>query len=354
MKKNFKRFRCLFFICYLLSQFSFASRHPAPIPNFTVSGLCYGDTTYFTNTSLLGVYYTWSIVPASDTSIHLFTSQQLNISCLFPAPGVYQVTLTADNGHIIQIVRNITIDTVTRAGFEFSGCQSQFINLSTCATSFLWDFGDGSVSTLASPIHNYINGGNYPVKLTATQGTISDTITQLINVPFSGLTADYKYIVLNDTVYFNAIDTVFGFAIQYHWSFGDGATDDELSLFGHKTKHHYAQSFEDTSYTVFLLVKTTCYQAYSQTEILIPSSKNYTGVCIYPNPITEGILHVRTEWKDELNEVTLFNTIGQSIPIEPIASSKGFNLDVNSIPKGIYILQLQFGKDVVRRKIIID
>lgn len=42
-----------------------------------------------------------------------------------------------------------------------------FINISENATSYYWDFGDGTNSTLINPVKRYVNG-NYTVSLTAT------------------------------------------------------------------------------------------------------------------------------------------------------------------------------------------
>ncbi len=61
-----------------------------------------------------------------------------------------------------------------------------FNNSSTVSAgslSYLWDFGDGSTSTLTSPTHNYASQGVYSVKLTTTvSGGCSSSITQIATV----------------------------------------------------------------------------------------------------------------------------------------------------------------------------
>jgi len=53
----------------------------------------------------------------------------------------------------------------------------QFYDLSTNATSWAWDFGDGTTSTEQDPIHTYTIGGTFTVKLTASNSGSSDVLT---------------------------------------------------------------------------------------------------------------------------------------------------------------------------------
>lgn len=71
------------------------------------------------------------------------------------------------------------------AGFEFSATDLNvlFTNTTTGdAPLFLWDFGDGFSSNLASPSHLYAADGTYFVTLTATNEAGSDTITKPVTV----------------------------------------------------------------------------------------------------------------------------------------------------------------------------
>lgn len=59
----------------------------------------------------------------------------------------------------------------------------QFIDLSKNATSWSWDFGDGSTSTQQNPEHNYTAAGKYNVTLTASDGNNTDSKSAQITVP---------------------------------------------------------------------------------------------------------------------------------------------------------------------------
>ena len=58
------------------------------------------------------------------------------------------------------------------ANFDFNNCEApctvNFINISQNATSYSWNFGDGTTSTEVNPKHLYETAGTYNVKLEAT------------------------------------------------------------------------------------------------------------------------------------------------------------------------------------------
>lgn len=60
-----------------------------------------------------------------------------------------------------------------------------FTDLSSNATDWLWDFGDGTSSNVQNPVHTYVPGGNFNVTLTVNSGACS--ISQFIDVPLSTL-----------------------------------------------------------------------------------------------------------------------------------------------------------------------
>lgn len=74
------------------------------------------------------------------------------------------------------------------ANFSFSGsnkyppCVVTFNNLSQNASSYYWDFGDGTSSTRVNPTHEYKEGGKYSVSLKAVENGESDLITKTVNV----------------------------------------------------------------------------------------------------------------------------------------------------------------------------
>jgi gliding motility-associated-like protein len=123
------------------------------------------------NRSTGTVNYTWSLgdgsparnAAVSDTIKHTYTQ-----------PGVYAVRLSAQHqcGGAI-LVRLVEVHELPTANFELItaptciGDSVRFTNTSNDATSYIWNFGNGSTSTIANPAHAYTTAGNYNVGLTA-------------------------------------------------------------------------------------------------------------------------------------------------------------------------------------------
>lgn len=104
------------------------------------------------------------------------------------APGDYVGTITDANGCEL-VSPTLTVaatDSFTVAGFSFAftnGESVDFTNGSSAnATSYMWDFGDGTTSTMENPSHTYAANGMVTVTLIATGPCGSDTTTQSVDV----------------------------------------------------------------------------------------------------------------------------------------------------------------------------
>ncbi|MBB1283612.1 PKD domain-containing protein [Flavisolibacter sp. BT320] len=118
-----------------------------------------------------------------------------------------------------------------------SSCQAPFEAKFTNATagpgliSYTWDFGDGTTSTEASPIHSYRNAGTYSVTLIAksSEGCIDtlrkENLLTLGNTVTSFRVAD-KGCVSDSIRFVNTSSDTTG---QSFWDFGDGTTSTEAN-----------------------------------------------------------------------------------------------------------------------------
>jgi gliding motility-associated-like protein len=156
---------------------------PLPVAAFSANAIgCTPITVDFQNNSIGGNSYFWDLGDGT-------TSTQTNPSDTYTA-GTYDVTLivTSPDG---------CKDTLTQTGFvnslnipiaDFSITQPynvavdesqatyDFVNLSQYATTYQWDFGDGSTSTDENPQHHYSTLDTFEVTLIACNGYCCDTI----------------------------------------------------------------------------------------------------------------------------------------------------------------------------------
>jgi hypothetical protein len=101
--------------------------------------------------------------------------------------GTHTITATYTNGNCsATATQSITVNPAPTASFNYgaNGATVSFTNSSTNATTYSWDFGDGSaLSTEANPSHTYTTNGSFTIVLTATTPNCgSSTFTTLIDL----------------------------------------------------------------------------------------------------------------------------------------------------------------------------
>lgn len=117
------------------------------------------------------------------------------------------------------------------------GCTGMTVHAGTDVKSiesvsgYFWDFGDGSSSTLPSPVHTYNTAGTFPMTVTVTTvgGCSVTSVPRMIRVGAPPSGADFSFDnsdgdCVSDTVRF--FGTTVG-ANQWLWDFGDGQVSNE-------------------------------------------------------------------------------------------------------------------------------
>jgi PKD repeat protein len=119
---------------------------------------------------------------------------------------------------------------------------------------YVWEFGDGTNSSLGRQVHHYDKRGNYTVNLTVfdDKGGQNAT-TEWIRVnepPHAEMSIVPAYPNAGDEIVFNASRSSDpdGMIIEYKWDFGDGYTDAEANVSTHRYKN-------GGNYTVKLIIK---------------------------------------------------------------------------------------------------
>ncbi len=217
------------------------------LPNFTFAKIppCQSLTMQYTNTTVasFGSFgprtFVWDYGDGSPRDTTGFNPPRLHT---YAAPGTYKVKLfvidTAYCNAPDSTEQIIRLNPLVKAQFNTPalGCApytAVFENTSLGGTDFVWEFGDGTTSTVASPVHIYINPGTYNVRLIATDTSTCnkvDTSAYFTITVFSKPVASFTWApnppIENTPV--NFTNTTVG-ANRYLWNFGDGESSTQIN-----------------------------------------------------------------------------------------------------------------------------
>ena len=171
------------------------------------------------------------------------SSSEENPLYTYNTPGIYTVTLFASGTSADQETKtnliNVQGGKQPTSEFQaspltgFGPMRVQFTDTSTGnITNWNWDFGDGAISLLQNPAHEYKNPGFYNVKLTVSGsgGTGQEEKINLVNVLDGvGPTAAFSAEPLTGNAPFivHFFDQSSGEVSNHSWNFGDGGTSSE-------------------------------------------------------------------------------------------------------------------------------
>ena len=147
---------------------------------------CVPATIEFNNTSQGGETFTWDFGDGSPTS------NEVNPTHVYTVPGTYNIHLIAIDNNTCNKQDDTTMTIIVSppptAEFDFTPQKPQentpvsFINQSNGAISYIWEFGDGEISTSTNPTHQYNKTGTYDVCLIATNTFgCTDTICKQVS-----------------------------------------------------------------------------------------------------------------------------------------------------------------------------
>lgn len=214
------------------------------------------------------------------------TSTLQNPSNTFTVTGTYNVMLAIENqlGCRDTAFTTIAVGDIPFANFSVSAtnvCPNEdvfFTDLSTNATEWFWDFGDGATSNLQNPSHAYSDTGFFTVTLTVrNNGCPDDTImTNLIyvNPPIARFNLNpANGCAIPHTVFFTDQSTL---PDTWFWDFGDGNTS---------TAQNPIHSYTSTgTFTVTLIVTDTifgCSDTTTRNVNVALTNADFTGTPLF-------------------------------------------------------------------------
>jgi gliding motility-associated-like protein len=263
--------------------------HPNPVTGFVTNPVCVGDRTIFSNSTTVPTgsiaSYAWNFGDGQQ-------STAVNPNHIFQSPGNYQALLTAttDHGCTGTFSRTVAVHALPVVDFStgVQGCSpvlftpgDQSVSTDGIITGWLWDFGDGDISTDNRPSHYYTTSGNFSVSLTVVSsfGCQAQVTRPGFVTVFPGPEADFSMngqaTDLNPLVQFTNLSQGY---TAFEWNFGDGQTDDTHS----NPVHRYD---ELGSYTITLTTVNSfgCRDTVYKIIEVRPTSTLYAPNCFTPN-----------------------------------------------------------------------
>ena len=201
-------------------------------------------TISFQNNSQFANSYNWDFGDGN-------TSSQQNPSHNY-STGVYDVSLVVNNGICSEVlIANNLIEVGAIVNPDFTSninriCKDDTISFTDMTLnypdSWLWDFGDGTTSSLQNPTHVFLSSGNFDISLTTSiQGECIETNTMN---NFIEVYADPNIVLSSDEEYSCNIPFLVQFedntinSNSWKWTFGNGDSSTlrdpiiEFDLFG--------------------------------------------------------------------------------------------------------------------------
>jgi gliding motility-associated-like protein len=220
---------------------------------------------------------------------------------VYAAAGTYHVTLHVSDPNSCNGLNNYDATIVIKP-FAYlnttlrdtSGCfplRLHYVNSTSSTGPFLWTFGDGTSSTLASPSHTYVRGGSYQITLTmddsskcnivdtmrANVRVYDDTVTPLYSVRRLFYGCDSVEVILQS---FNTT------ANRIIWDLGDGTRSSAFVLnHVYRDSGRYTITYIVIDSTKFCRIADTLHELVSLNPIVASFGISDTNGCI---PLTVG------------------------------------------------------------------
>ena len=160
--------------------------NPTPVADYlsSVETGCEDLTVAFFENSPNAIGYIWDFGDGSPIS------NDANPVHTYTVPGTYTVSMTATGvGGCNDIAQTKLIEVTPKGSADYvsdppvampnvlPNAEISFLDQSSNAVSYVWDFGDGQSSTAVNPVHIYREAGEYTVSLTITDaGGCTDVI----------------------------------------------------------------------------------------------------------------------------------------------------------------------------------
>lgn len=293
---------------------TYGTTNPACDASFTYQTSTAGATQFWAGHQRQGRTYAWDFGDGGS-------STQAEPVYTYNGPGLYAVCLTVTDS----ACTDVFCDSVLIGNPNPNNCDARF-TYQTSATgvtqfwggspaggySYLWTFGDGDSSNVASPVHTYSSSGAYLVCLTITDGTCSDIYCDSVLVPSGSTPVNISgtvytgdslntqlapaddalvYLIIEDSVSLYAVDsTMSNYQGQYQFTnvtqgnylIKAALTPSSAEYGNYLPTYHYSSLFWYSASTV------QAYQNLSGRDIFMIAGNNQGGPGFVGGLISQG------------------------------------------------------------------
>lgn len=264
----------------------------------------------------------------------------------YASPGTYNVCLTAVNGCGVHTdCESLSFNCPPPTSFFTTSPNNYTITFNNQTNQpgaiYVWDFGDGTISSDENPVHTFPGTGSYLVCLTTYFCGWSDNFcTQIavtcpapaaafsVNIPAGGTTADFT-------------DQTSPTAFSWDWDFGDGAVSSV------QNPSHTYQTAVDQIYVVCLVVTNSCGvdTLCQAVNVSVTGTQNgwiSGGISLFPNP-NNGAFTL--EFPQSLNGnyvCTVISAEGAEAASYVLDISPGDkrHFQMEELPAGMYLMRI--------------
>lgn len=144
--------------------------------------VCPGDSVLLTSIVTGGYgnyYYHW--LHSGETTPNVWVNPYRTTSYILVVQDECQTFSVSDTTRVLVVYPNA--DFQLSSSVPFNNIELTFQNLSTNASTYIWEFGDGNTSTIVHPNHTYFNPGDYLITLVAVDDKgCMDTVQKYVTI----------------------------------------------------------------------------------------------------------------------------------------------------------------------------
>jgi gliding motility-associated-like protein len=323
--------------------------NPTPVVSIAPSTIAYceGDSAVLVATGAAS--YAWSPSAGLNSSSGAVVTTTTSSSVTYTVIGT-SLGCTDDATTVVTVNPNPVVDF---AADPASGCQTfcvQLNNLTTISSgnigTYVWDLGDGNVSSASSITNCYPDTGTYTIGLTAiSNNNCTSSVVKLDYITVHPLPVAFFDVdpntasVLNPTFQF---DDVSQGATQWFWSFGDGTS---IAPNVPSPAHTYPTTMDSGAYNVTLIVVNQfgCSDTIEHTVYITPNISLYIPNTFTPNNDRHNSRF--TAYGENIIgfEMQIYNRWGQQI-FQTVDMSEGWDGSYlgSQVESGQYVYRIDY------------